>query len=577
MNRPKLSSVAVLGSYRGGTSVVTGLLKHFGFFVGDAFFNAWNGYWTYEDVYLRRLCLECFDEREGNWSHRADFATRVERLSRWSEWARWRAVEEDACGIAGKHPTLCKLVPELTDAWTSDGGSAAKLVSVSRDAESIISAWRKSKSPNGHPWWPRGDVEDIVHDLIRCRDSSLEGVEHLVFDYERLRREPEFEIGRLADYCEVGDIRKSIAIDWYTDTCRALGQGTPLVLGWEHSANPESGKPPTELPELQNAMSNAFVDLQVSRRLPSLPLDKVLCVMITFNERLRLPDTLRHYRSLGVDRFAIIDNGSDDGTVELLLSQHDCDVYFMPHAYRSSVGGSGWSSTLIREFYGTGRWVVCTDADEQMVYHDCERHDLHDLVRLLKDSGQSSLPCVTIDCYSDRGFLTSVLDPNQQMVDCCPLFDSEGYVRLELNDPADGVPRVIWSGGPIEREMNAPCGWLAKVPLMYWKAETWNWNPHVAYPFERNFSAPSGAILHFKWLSDLSGVVGREIARNQRTYNAEKYRLLGRKIATQGDISLVSFRSRKYEGSSSIVGAGFADVVDWNNEQERIIPKLPSS
>jgi len=36
------------------------------------------------------------------------------------------------------------------------------------------------------------------------------------------------------------------------------------------------------------------------------------------NEALRLPYFLEYYRALGVDQFFIVDNGSTDGTAELL-------------------------------------------------------------------------------------------------------------------------------------------------------------------------------------------------------------------------------------------------------------------
>jgi hypothetical protein len=61
------SLIAVLGTYRGGTSEVSEILRNLGCFAGDSFFNAGSGYCTYEDVSLRDICLQCFDEREHAW------------------------------------------------------------------------------------------------------------------------------------------------------------------------------------------------------------------------------------------------------------------------------------------------------------------------------------------------------------------------------------------------------------------------------------------------------------------------------------------------------------------------------
>ena len=194
------TAVAVLGSYRGGTSAVTEVLKNLGCYVGDSFVNAWSGYWTYEDVYLRRLCFECFDEREGVWSYVCDADARVKLLARWADWARWRASASRSGIITGKHPTMCKFVPELLRAW-SNSTRATRLISVVRDVDEILAAWRRSTLSNGGPWWPRGDIQRIVPDLIQSRDSSLVNVEHLVVEFEKLRRDPFIEIKRIADYC----------------------------------------------------------------------------------------------------------------------------------------------------------------------------------------------------------------------------------------------------------------------------------------------------------------------------------------------------------------------------------------
>ena len=46
-----------------------------------------------------------------------------------------------------------------------------------------------------------------------------------------------------------------------------------------------------------------------------------------------LDDFLRHYRALGVDRFVVLDNGSTDGSVDLLARQPDVDLYQVPRRF----------------------------------------------------------------------------------------------------------------------------------------------------------------------------------------------------------------------------------------------------
>jgi hypothetical protein len=50
-------------------------------------------------------------------------------------------------------------------------------------------------------------------------------------------------------------------------------------------------------------------------------LGEIRAFMTVRNEILRLPQTLAHYRKIGVARFFIVDNGSTDGTREILAAQ----------------------------------------------------------------------------------------------------------------------------------------------------------------------------------------------------------------------------------------------------------------
>ena len=54
------------------------------------------------------------------------------------------------------------------------------------------------------------------------------------------------------------------------------------------------------------------------------------------NEKLRLPSTLRHHRSLGVRRFFALDNGSTDGTLDYLCGEPDVHVFSTSSSYAES-------------------------------------------------------------------------------------------------------------------------------------------------------------------------------------------------------------------------------------------------
>src|SRR5688500_9282519 len=58
---------------------------------------------------------------------------------------------------------------------------------------------------------------------------------------------------------------------------------------------------------------------------------------IVRNEMFFLPAFFDHYRGLGVEQFIILDDKSDDGTSEFLLSQTDCVVLTTGAAFGEQV------------------------------------------------------------------------------------------------------------------------------------------------------------------------------------------------------------------------------------------------
>ena len=84
------------------------------------------------------------------------------------------------------------------------------------------------------------------------------------------------------------------------------------------------------------------------------------------NEGLRLPYFLDHHRKLGVDHFIVVDNGSDDGSVEWLAAQPDVSVWTTRGLQTVSVRAR--LADLAAAPVRPGHWCLTLDADEILVY-----------------------------------------------------------------------------------------------------------------------------------------------------------------------------------------------------------------
>ena len=133
-----------------------------------------------------------------------------------------------------------------------------------------------------------------------------------------------------------------------------------------------------------------------------------LCAPIR-NELYFLPAFLEHYRRLGVERFILLDDQSDDGTRDYLAVQPDVMMLgskrrfgdtFTPTA--GPLAGKPcrmvhiWRTLMMQKFC-TGQWALCLDADEFISLP--VGWNLQDLIAKLPNNGPQSIMGVMLDTY----------------------------------------------------------------------------------------------------------------------------------------------------------------------------------
>ncbi|MCC5999678.1 MAG: glycosyltransferase family 2 protein [Pararhodobacter sp.] len=123
---------------------------------------------------------------------------------------------------------------------------------------------------------------------------------------------------------------------------------------------------PSFQPLRLGARSNALDLMSSPARLAAVNTAPVAVVACLRNEAFMLPHFLNHYRALGVQGFLIADNGSDDGTLDLLAEAPDVALFAVDTDYGQSHYGVAWQQALMANFR-VGRWSLVADADELLV------------------------------------------------------------------------------------------------------------------------------------------------------------------------------------------------------------------
>lgn len=292
----------------------------------------------------------------------------------------------------------------------------------------------------------------------------------------------------------------------------------------------------------------------------------VICIMVVRNEEMRLPDCLRHHREIGVDRFAIIDNLSDDHTRSFLLDQPDVDYYETSNKYSEARSGVYWQTSLARR-YGFSRWYLSVDADELLVYSGMERHDLHDLSNFLEFRKSQALFAPMIDMYSRQPSSAVSYEQGQSMLRACPFFDSDSYAVTKRGDAIVDV-----RGGPRVRKLSSEASpfthQIKKYPFFRWDRSLMRPTIHTV-KLHRHEPSASGALLHFKFLSDFAQKVNFALETNEFWNGSMQYRRYRDGLATSNFDALFYEGSQEYQSPKSLISSGLIGSIDWNAAKRR--------
>lgn len=294
----------------------------------------------------------------------------------------------------------------------------------------------------------------------------------------------------------------------------------------------------------------------------------VLLFTVLRNERVRLPFFLEYYRKLGVSKFIMVDNGSDDGSYDYLRGQDDVVLYHTAESYKRAKYGVDWLNALLRR-YACGHWALVVDTDEFFVYPHCDKRPLLALTDWLDAAKIPSFGALLLDTYPKGPIKDAVYSEGQNPLEIAPYFDSGNYSyeRKKIYE------NLYVQGGLRERVMfadrpgYAPA--LNKIPLIKWeKRFSYVSSTHVLLPrklnavYERRGGIKaSGALIHTKFLHMLGDKAREELERKQHYAASREYRRYA-----DGELMNKTFWtefSERYEGWRQLEKLGLISAGDW--------------
>ncbi len=296
--------------------------------------------------------------------------------------------------------------------------------------------------------------------------------------------------------------------------------------------------------------------------------DDILLFATLRNERTRLPYFLDYYRRLGVGHFLIVDNGSTDGSDDIVQDQKDCSLWRTDGSYKKARFGMDWINALLSR-HGVGHWALVVDTDEFLVYPYMDTRPLSALTDWLDAGNVKSFGTLLIDMYPEGPTGETAYSEGQDPFEILTHFDSGNYV-VNRNP----MYNHLWiQGGPRQRVVfddapaRAPA--LNKIPLLKWqKGAVYVSSTHHLLPRGLNRvyeewggEKVSGCLLHAKFLDSLGTKVTEELERRQHYAASREYLAYAETLG--GGIRFDTDHSTRYEDWRQLDALGLMSFGGW--------------
>lgn len=283
--------------------------------------------------------------------------------------------------------------------------------------------------------------------------------------------------------------------------------------------------------------------------------NEIRLFMVVRNEQQRLPFFYNFYRELGVQRFFVIDNGSEDDTQKFLLRQTDTHVF---HTSRKFKEKEYWIQKLLNT-YGQGHWCLVVDADELFIYPYYESIKLKQLCAFLDQKKSTAMETLLVDMYSKYRMAECGYKMGESFFSCFGYYDAYCYRRIwdeRINKVSGEKVRIqSYFGGTRELKLGCEKICCSKYPLL--KYQRGMYIDAGMHGLTRAVvSEMQGVTLHFKFFPDFAKRVCVEAEREEHFGKAKEYKAYERALENGMDV-LFDGRSIRYTGSGQMLQLGF--------------------
>ncbi len=325
-------------------------------------------------------------------------------------------------------------------------------------------------------------------------------------------------------------------------------------------------QPPSILTRIRSRLSQAARRRRFAAALEhvhgvgfEVPKDEVLAIVLVRDGAYYLDAFFDYYRGMGIRYFAFIDNGSTDETIARIKQQEGCviDRALLPLAqYEDLIRG------YPAQKYGTDRWCLYVDMDEQFDFEGRATQGLPALIHYLEQRGDTALmaqmlemfPRAPLAAVKDLTFaqaLTAFVQYDISAVDSFDYYSDGIEFSALLRDNVVGTDALKFKFGGVRGKVFGEVCCLTKHPLIF-NGEGVIPAPHPHLSQNVKVSDFSAVIRHYKFAGNIAA---RDAASGDLAHGEDLARL--EVLEAQKNLTLHSEDAQVWAGITPLYEDGF--------------------
>lgn len=293
-----------------------------------------------------------------------------------------------------------------------------------------------------------------------------------------------------------------------------------------------------------------------------VPKSEVLAIVLVRDGSYYMDVFFEHYRRLGVQHFAFIDNGSTDDTLTRLMREPGVivDQCTLPLA--------GYED-LIRQYpaqkYGQNRWCLYVDMDELFTFEGAEMLGLSGLTAHLETQGATALMAQMLEMFPKAPLRETAELSYAQAVETFSFFDishvrrypyhsSEIEFAALLTDNTVPNDALQFCFGGVRGKVFGENCCLTKHPLIFNGSEVTP-APHPHLSMGVRCADITGVIKHYKFAGNTAARDAASLSSGDLAHGEDAARAAV--LSQTPDVTLFSLDARPWNRVELLIRAGF--------------------